>query len=206
MKRLLVIALVALAAVPVTLSAREGKEMKNATKAARETARALKKEGFRPVEYGDGTAGLARYFSKVGEGCQGFVGTADACISVNLAKITAQTNVANEYALAAGGRIRGRVTSSTSHIGDEQLDDIIAAYERLIIHDIRGELSTSITFVKKERNGRYCVRVFCVVDNDAAHSARLKAIQRSLEETGMAEAYGSMVSDWIDEGLAKIEE
>lgn len=206
MKKLLIIALMALTAVSAPLSARESKEVKNAAKAAKETAKALRKDGFKPLEYGDGTAQLAGYFARTGDGCQGFVGTADACISVNLAKMTAQTNVANEYALASGGRVRGRVTSTASSIGGEQLDDIVAAYERLINRDIRGELRTCATFVRKEKDGRYSVRVFCVVDEDAAHSARLKAMKRSLEETDMAEAYGSMVSDWIDEGMNKIGE
>ena len=204
MKRFFIIAFMALAAVSAPLSARESKEVRSAAKAAKETAKALRREGFKPIEYGDGTAQLGIYFTKVGAGCQGFVGTADDFISINLAKMTAQTNVANEYALASGGHVRGRVASSASRIGDAQLDDIVAAYERIISYDIKGELLSCATFVRKERGGRYSVRVFCVVDEDAAHSARMKAMQRSLEQTGMAETYGSMVSDWIDEGMVKV--
>ena len=205
MKRIVIMALMALTAVSAPLSARQSKEVKDAAKAAKETARSLRKDGFAPLEYGDGTVQLEKYFSRVNAGCEGFVGTADGFISVNLAKMTAQVNVANEYALASGGRVRGRVVSTGSRIGEEQVDDIVAAYERLICRDIRGDLMTCATFVKSERGGRYSVRVFCVVDEDAAHSASLKAMQRSLEETGMAEEYGSMVSDWIDEGMDKME-
>lgn len=206
MKRFIIIALMALTAVSAQLSAKESKEAKNAAKAAKETVKALRKDGFRPIEYGDGTTTLERYFVKVNEGCQGFVGTADDCISINLAKISAQTNIANEYALSTGGRLRGRVTNSVSRLGGEQLDDIVAAYERLINFIIKGELHTCATFIKTDKNGRFSARIFCIVDSDAAHQARLIAMQRSLEETNLAEAYGSMVSEWIDEGMMKIDD
>lgn len=194
-------ALVALAPV----SAQTHKESRNAKREAAAAARTLKKDGFKPLELGDVEARLEKYFLKVNEGCRQVVGTAEQCKSINLAKITALSNAANEYATLDGGIIRGRITTSVSSLTGEQIDNIVASYERLVQKEIRGELIPYITAVKTKKNVT-SARIYCIVDLPAAYQARKRAMQLALEEQALAQKYGSMVSDWIDEGFEKLDE
>jgi hypothetical protein len=98
--------------------------------------------------------------------------------------------------------VKGRITSNTSSINGQQVDDIVAAYERLVLKEIKGEIQTCVTLVKESRK-KYDVRIYCLVDYDAAHAARMKAMTFALEELELSQQYGSQISDWIDEGLTK---
>lgn len=202
MKKLIIIALACL--VAVAASASEKKDSKVIVKESKQTLSGLKKDGYRSIEYGGGQIQLEKYFSKVGSGCEGIVGIADNCISVNLAKLSAITSAANEYATISGGELRGRIVNSVSSINGEQLDDIVAGYERLIRTDLKGMITSCATFVKEEPSNRYSVKVFCIVDLEQAHRARIKAMERSLEEAHLAETYGSMAADWVEEGFDNI--
>jgi len=128
------------------------------------------------------------------------VGTSENCFSINLAKVTALANAANEYSIVAGGIVRGRIVSSVSNISGQQLDDLVSSFERLVLKEIKGELVPYVTAIR-DRKGSISARVYCLVDVDAAHKARQKAMELALEEQALAEKYGSMASDWIKDGF-----
>lgn len=215
-KRSMITKLISIAAaVLVALAPLNGQD-RNGLKAQRQEARAARKEakaadkqlrrdGYRTVELGSATSRLEQYFLKTGTGCRQVVGTADGCISLNLAKLTALANAANEYAVLEGGDVRGRIASSASSLSGEQADNIVASFERLVEKEIRGELVPYVTCYRT-RDGRYDVRTYCLVDIDAAQKARRRAMEVALEELNLAERYGTLVSDWIDEGFWKAAE
>ena len=200
MKRLLNIAVASLVAL-TPLCGQTKAEFRNAKNDAASAARSLKREGFKTIELGDPSSLLERYFLKVQSGCQQIVGTAEDCITLNLAKTTALANAANEYATLDGGVVRGRIVSSTSSMSGEQLDNVVASYERLVQKEIKGELIPYVTCVRT-RKDRYSVRIYCLVDADEASKARRRALELALEEQSLVQAYGSLVSDWIDEGFS----
>lgn len=191
-------ALVAIAPV----AAQSSKDVRAAKKEAKTAAKQLKKEGFKLLELGDLQMQLQDYLVRAKAGCKQIVGTADNCMSINLGKTTALNNAINEYATLSGGVVKGRITTNTSNISGQQADDIVAAYERLVLKEIKGEIQTCITLVRQNKKN-YDVRVYCLVDYDAAHAAKMKAMQLALEELNLAQQYGSAISDWIDEGLEK---
>ena len=191
-------ALVAIAPV----AAQSSKDVRAAKKEAKTAAKQLKKEGFKLLELGDLQMQLQDYLVRAKAGCKQIVGTADNCMSINLGKTTALNNAINEYATLSGGVVKGRITTNTSNISGQQADDIVAAYERLVLKEIKGEIQTCITLVRQNKRN-YDVRVYCLVDYDAAHAAKMKAMQLALEELNLAQQYGSAISDWIDEGLEK---
>jgi len=199
MKKILILA-AALLVAAAPLGARSESASKSMKKEVKATARQIEADGFRMLELGDLRSRLQSYFEKVGEGCTQIVGTAEGCISTNLAKVTAINNAANEYATLCGGLVKGRIVSDASNISGAQLDDIVAAYERLVYKRMGGELIQWITLVRED-NGGYDVRSYCLIDIDAAHKARMHAMQTALEEASLAEEYGSMVSEWISEGF-----
>lgn len=177
-------------------------DLKSARKDAASAAKMLKREGFKPVELGDIRTRLEKYFLKVNAGCTQVIGVADNCMSTNLAQVTALSNAATQYAMLAGGDVRGRIVSSTTSLTGQQVDNIVSSFERLVEKDIRGELVPYVTAVR-EKKGRITARVYCLVDIDAAAQLRRRALEIALEEQSLAEKYGSMVSNWIDEGFNK---
>lgn len=177
-------------------------DLKSAKKDAASAAKMLKREGFKPVELGDIKSRLEKYFLKVNAGCAQVIGVADNCMSTNLAQVTALSNAATQYAMLAGGDVRGRIVSSTTSLTGQQVDNIVSSFERLVEKDIRGELVPYVTAVR-EKKGRITARVYCIVDIDAAAQLRRRALEIALEEQSLAEKYGSMVSNWIDEGFNK---
>lgn len=201
MKRLLFIMVAAIIAV-TPVFAQTKKDAKAAKKEAKIAAANLKKEGYKLLELGDLQIQLEDYLLKTKSGMKQIVGTAEGCMSLNLAKTTALNNAINEYATMSGGMVKGRITSNTSSINGQQVDDIVAAYERLVLKEIKGEIQTCVTLVKESKK-MYDVRVYCLVDYDAAHAARVKAMTLALEELELSQQYGSQVSDWIDEGLTE---
>ena len=199
---ILAAALVALAAVYAEPAS---KEVRSARREAAAAARTLKRGGYKPLELGNLESRLEGYFLKVNAGCPQIVGTADNCLSTNLAKVTALSNAANEYAMLAGGEVRGRIVGSTSSLTGQQIDNIVSSFERLVEKEIRGELVPYVTAVRDHR-GRVSARVYCIVDADEASRLRRRAMELALEEQALAQKYGSCVSEWIDEGFAKAEE
>lgn len=204
MKKLIIIAAALLVAVS-PLEAQTKRELKIAKSEAVSAAKSIRKEKFKMVELGDINSRLEEFFLKVNSGCTQVVGLADGCVSGNLAKLTALNNAAVEYASNAGGTVRGRITSDASTISGEQLDAIVAAYERLVLKEIKGELVPFITLMRSDKKGGFDARVYCIVDQESVHKARIRAMELALEETRMAERYGSQISEWIDEGFEKID-
>ena len=201
MKKIVLMMLAAIIAIgPVAAQTKQ--ELRAAKKEAKVAAKQLKKEGFKLLELGDMQMQLESYLAKAKAGCKQIVGTADDCITVNLGKTAALNNAINEYATLSGGIVKGRITSNASNIGGQQADDIVAAYERLVLKEIKGEIQTCVTLVRENKK-HYDVRVYCLVDYDAAHAAKMKAMQLALEELNLAQQFGSQISDWIDEGLEK---
>lgn len=180
-------------------------EARRARKEARAAEKQLRRDGYRTVELGSISSRLEGYFLKTASGCRQVVGTADGCISLNLAKLTALANAANEYAVLEGGDVRGRIASSASSLSGAQMDNLVASFERLVEKEIRGELVPYVTCYRQV-GGMYDVRAYCIVDVDSAMKARRRAMEIALEEQALAEKYGSLVSDWIDEGFWKAAE
>ena len=177
-------------------------ELNAAHKEAVAASKELRRAGFKPVELGNVQTRLEKYFLKVNAGCAQVIGVAENCMSTNLAQVTALTNAANQYALLAGGDVRGRIVSSTASLSGQQVDNIVSSFERLVAKDIRGELVPYMTAIR-DNSGKIDARTYCIVDVDAAYQLRKRALEIALEEQSLAEQYGSMVSSWIDEGYDK---
>ena len=197
---LMIAAALRLAAAPLCGQSRS--DERAARKEAVAAAKTLRREGFKPMELGDIRTRLEKYFLKVGAGCAQVIGVAENCMSTNLAQVTALSNAATQYALLSGGEVRGRILSSTTSLTGQQVDNIVSSFERLVEKNIRGELVPYVTAVREKR-GRITARVYCIVDLDTASRLRRQAMEIALEEQSLASRYGSMVSDWIDEGFAK---
>lgn len=201
MKKILLIAAAVLMAL-APLCAQTRKDIRSAKKDAAAAARQIKRDGYKPIELGNAEPRLERYFLKVYDGCQEITGESGNCISVNLAKVTALANAAGEYVQREGGMVRERIVKSASNLTEEQIDNIVASFEQAVQKEIKGELVPYLTCIRTRRN-LHSARVYCIVDVMAAAQARRRALQLALEQQTLAQQYGAMVSDWIDEGFGE---
>lgn len=198
MKKFIAVAFFA-AMIVWPVCAQSSYDIKVAKKEAKIAAKQLTKENFKLLELGDLQLQLESYLVEAKSGKKQVVGTAADCMSINLGKITALNNAINEYAMLSGGIVKGRIASNASNIAGQQVDDIVAAFERLVQKEIKGEIKSCVTLVR-EHDNKFDVRVYCLVDLESAHAAKMRAMTLALEELKLSQEYGSQISDWIDEG------
>ena len=202
-KILLLLSVVLLAAAP--LSAQTNKQSRLAKKEAKKAVKEAEKEGFKMLEVGDLEMRIANHLEKVYAGTAfQIVNTAEGKRSINMAKTIARNNILNEHAESARAIVKGRVTSDMHDVNNVQSENFVAAYERLVLAELNGEVRVSYTLVRhNKKQNTYDVKLVCLVDYDAAHQAHLNAIKRAAEQQELAQKYGSKISEWINEGFVK---
>ena len=132
------------------------------------------------------------------------VGEVSQAKSLNVAKQAAYNNALITYANLAGSTLRGRVTSDLQvdqSAEDGEFDKIYAAYERLLQTEIKGVLTESYAIVREDRRGNKEYKVFFIVNEEKAAAARLRALERSMEETKAAQRYAKEIADFVREGF-----
>lgn len=198
MKHVFTLLAAAILLVCTPASAQTSKEIRKAKKLARTEAKALENEGYKLSEIGDLKAELTDYILESMQGKEQIIGTSGPSASLNLAKLTAENSALNEYVNRTGGMVKARITSDLSNVDGVQRDNIVAAFERMAVQEVKNDVKFCFTVVKEQRR-QYDVRVYCLVDSNDAHNAMMKALEHALQELGMAEQYGSKVSEWIQE-------
>jgi hypothetical protein len=131
------------------------------------------------------------------------VGEVSQFISINAGRQAAYNNALITYANLAGSTLKGRVVSDLNidqSSTDGEFDKMYAAYERLVQQEIKGVLTESYAIVKENRRSKQ-LRVFFLVNEEKAMSARLKAMQRAAEETRLAQRYARQIADFVREGF-----
>jgi hypothetical protein len=198
MKHVFTLLAAAILLVCTPASAQTSKEIRKAKKLARTEAKALENEGYKLSEIGDLKAELTDYILESMQGKEQIIGTSGPSASLNLAKLTAENSALNEYVNRTGGMVKARITSDLSNVDGVQRDNIVAAFERMAVQEVKNDVKFCFTVVKEQRR-QFDVRVYCLVDSNDAHNAMMKALEHALQELGMAEQYGSKVSEWIQE-------
>lgn len=124
--------------------------------------------------------------------------------SINLGKIKVRNEAMNEYAESAKSMIRGRITTDIRDIDESQVENLVSSYERLVLKEINGEVKSSYTLYRENKDGKYDVRGYFLVDLESASKARKRAMELALEESELAHKYGNEISNFIDEGFNKL--
>ena len=197
MKKILFVLAAALVAIaPVSA------QSKAAIKSAKKSAKAAMAEGYVLLESGDMVYRMSMHLDKVYAGAEEITATAEGKRSTNLAKSIARNNALNEYAEKARSIVKGRVASEMSDLNDVQKENFVAAYERLVLSELKGEVKTSYTLVREnKKENTFDVKLVCIIDTEGAHKAHLNALNRAAEEQKLAQQYGSNISNWINEGF-----
>lgn len=198
MKHTIAVIAAALMVVCAPVFAQTSKEIRQAKKLAKSEAKQLENDGYKLTEIGDLRAELQDYILESKQGKEQIVGTSGPTVSLNLAKITAENNAINEYVNRTGGMVKARITSDLSDVDGVQRDNIVAAFERMAVKEVKNDVKFCFSVVKEHRR-QYDVRTYCLVDNEEAHNAKMKALEQALAELGLTEKYGSKISEWIQE-------
>ena len=131
------------------------------------------------------------------------VGECSQGLSINACRQAAYNNALITYANLAGSTLKGRIVSDTNIDQSDmagEFDKMYAAYERLVQTEIKGVLTESFSVVK-ENGKRKQYRVYFIVNEDKASQARIRAMQRALEETQAAQKYAREISEFVREGF-----
>lgn len=131
------------------------------------------------------------------------IGECSQGLSINACRQVAYNNALITYANLAGSTLKGRIVSDTNIDQSDmngEFDKMYAAYERLVQSEIKGVLTESFSVVK-ENGKKKQYRVYFIVNEDKASQARIRAMQRALEETQAAQKYAREISDFVQEGF-----
>lgn len=171
----------------------------------------FKKEGW--TVYGTShsmdVALLSHYEALQEEGADEIVGVASAFMSKNVGKQASLNSAINEYARRAQSFVQGRVVSEMFNNADnipEEFDKFYAAYESMLVKEIKGELKPSFSVIRtkgKDDKGNeiYEMQTYCIVNEVAASQARIRAMEEAMKESGMAQKYAEQVSGFVREGF-----
>lgn len=178
---------------------------KASKKIVKANAKQFEKEGWSLDGTGTFNSVLTAHYAKLdsGEAIE-LTGNANAKKSINLAKTNARNNAINEYAEYARSMVRARINTDLVDLNDEQRENFVAGYERLVIKELNGELKPSFYIYKRNSDGTYEMRAFFIVDENAAAAANKKALEAAAEEMGIARKYADEVSDFVNDGFNNI--
>lgn len=178
---------------------------KASKKIVKANAKQFEKEGWSLDGTGTFNSVLTAHYAKLdsGEAIE-LTGNANAKKSINLAKTNARNNAINEYAEYARSMVRARINTDLVDLNDEQRENFVAGYERLVIKELNGELKPSFYIYKRNSDGTYEMRAFFIVDENAAAAANKKALEAAAEEMGIARKYADEVSEFVNDGFNNI--
>lgn len=186
-----------------TISAQSKQLQKAKKKQVKEQLKKYKKEGWQV----DGTTkslevALLEHYAKLeDENNRELLGTADGCESRNVCQNEALDNAMIKYAQEAKSHVMGRVNSEMGDVGEAELDNFYAAYERLVSSTIEGELRLSVSLYREKKDGKREYNSFFIVNEDQASKRRVKAMQNAAKESEAAQKFADQISDFVREGF-----
>lgn len=192
-----------LAAAVLSLVCTEGvqAQTKAELKAVKARARELAQEGWKVEGVGSLQSELTKIESKRST-AEVLSGTAYDCRKLTLAKAEARNNAITEYAEYAKSVVAGRITSGMSDLNEEEADNFVSGFERMVLREMDGEISMpALVLIRTNERGLYDCRCFYLIDSNAAEKTRKRAMTQALEEADIANEYGDRISEFIREGF-----
>lgn len=208
MKKILALVLVALLALPMTLEAKSlEKQRKDAVeKQRKEVLKRLKKEKWALLGSSKSldVALLDHWMAldALGEDGHEVVGISTKTQSKNVGQQMATNAACVNYSQEAGSTLKGKVISDMSGSGvdvDAEFENFFAAYERAVDKEIRGEMKPSFNLIRTNPDGTYEVQAFYIINESAAHKARIRALENALKESEVAADHARKLSQFINE-------
>lgn len=148
---------------------------------------------------------LLKHYEKLNsEDAREIVGISGQTKSKNAAMQMAKNSAITSYAREAASSLKGRVVADMQANGmepDYGFDHFYAAYESLVEKEINGEIQQSFSTIKNYPDGTCEVESFCIVSENAATAARVRAVNNALKESEAAQKYADKVAQFVREGF-----
>lgn len=176
------------------------KDMKTIEKTAKSLAKKNIKEGWELVESTTMEEAVKEVLIAKKKGCQEIVGTAYGKKDMVVAKTGARNAAINEYVEYSKSMVTARINTDLQDISGQEVSNLIAGYERMVVKEINGELRPAYTIYKRNRD-KVDVKSYFIVDVDAAAAARERALKQAAEEAELAHKYGEDISKFVRDGF-----
>lgn len=176
-------------------------------KAYKEKLKEYKKEGWKPLGSKTMELVLLEHYDKLaqlGKNGHEVEGVSTKTQSINTGKQMAINNAVVTYGQEAGSTLQGRVVSDMSASGvstEGEFENFMAAYERLVEKEIRGEMEPSFTIMKEYPDGTVQVRTYFIVEESSAQKARIRALEEALQASEVARQHAEKISEFVRQGL-----
>lgn len=206
MKKLLVLAMGLIIAISGALAQPKTSD-KDLWKQAKRTAKELTKEGWKiddskPLDVCLYEHNKKRRDSNDQQLISNVIGQTNVK-TLNQAQRWAIVNAATRYATEARmmvvGRVINEVGAGLEDVGSP--DDFYSAYESRVATELQGELKPSISLYRENKEGKLEYKIFYLVNEDAASKARIRAMERAMQESEFARANAERISEFVREGF-----
>lgn len=207
MKKLVAMVLVGLL-VASTGMAQPKTSNKSLWKSAQKKAKEMKAEGWKI----DGSKTLEEmlynhYQKQLDEANQELVANVVGNTTVqtlNQAQQWASINAATSYAKQAKMMVVGRITNETGAgiTGAPSVDSFYEGYESQVVTEIKGELKKSFSVYREKADGGIDYQTYYLINEEAASQARLRAMERAMQESEFARANAERISAFVREGFS----
>ncbi len=172
------------------------------SKSAKSRAKELKKQHWEYVGSGTLEKALTICEEKKEQGYEEYVGEGESAKKASIAKKKAKEDVMQQIADSGKQIIKGRVTSMASEIDEEETDNLVAGYERLVIRELEKLVSSPIVTLKREKaNGGIMYQLIYLVNNNSIKKAQKKAMEEAIEQANLSAKFGDSVSNFIKDGF-----
>lgn len=171
----------------------------------------FEKEGWKIFTGRSIDVALLKHYEKLNENenLREIIGIDYGYSDAQLGRKNARTDAVTTYAQQARSTVEGRIVSDMGTTGEvsSEFNHFYAAFEEAVKKEIEGELIESFSIIreagidKKTKKQTYDLQIFFLVDEDAAHTARLRALENAMRESELAQKYADKVSKFIDEGF-----
>lgn len=212
MKKLIMLIMAIVLTMPaINADSTVNKELQKALKKEKkEKLKEYKKEGWKL--FGSAhtldVALLSHYdkLATLGNDASEVTGVASKFKSKSVGRQMAINDACITYSQQAGSTLQGRVVSDLAGDGTEavaEFDHFIAAYERLVEKEIKGEMEESYSIIRENGDGTSEMQVFFIVSESAASKARIRALDNALKESEAAQRHAEKIADFVRAGFNK---
>lgn len=207
MKKLLYAVLALAFLLPSAATAKKTALEKVREKAYKTKLKDYKKEGWKAMGSKPLDLCLLEHYDKLqqlGPDGHEVEGISTKSKSINVGKQMAVNNAVITYGQEAGSTLQGRVVSDMAGSGVDtasEFENFIAAYERLVEKEIRGEMQPSYSIMKQNNDGTVEVRTYFIVEENSAQKARLRALEEAMKNSDMAADHADQIAKFVREGF-----
>lgn len=197
MKRVFRIAMIAVSVLAI-FAGQGMAASKSDTKSAKQQAKALVKEGWKPEGITTIENAMIKLSALEADGATTLVGSSYGSQKPNVAKTKARNDAMNQFAEDGKAIIRARINTDVSDINEVETDNIISGYERIVMRELNQSLGTPKLTLIRDNNGRFDSRVFYSINSNALANLQKKALEEALDNSDTASKYGDKISNFVN--------